>query len=65
MAYTVEADLAEARLAESEAFSRTHEAADHTAWMEAVDVWLAALGRVLQTRRRLSAERMASNHWLN
>jgi hypothetical protein len=60
MVYTVEADLADARLAEDEAFRRTHEATNHTAWMEAVDVWLAALGRVLQTRRRLSEQRMAS-----
>ena len=59
MAYTFASELADAKLAEYEAFRRTYEAPDHAAWVEALDDWLMALQRLQETRRRASQVKSA------
>jgi len=51
-------ELADAMLAESEAFTRTYEAPDHEAWIQALDAWIAALRRLHEVQH-CTAQRKA------
>jgi len=58
MADNFGSELADAMLAESEAFTRTYEAPDHEAWIQALDAWIAALRRLHEVQR-CTAQRKA------